>query len=65
MILNQLEKKYNTSNIMIIFVLYAPRDVALAKILLETSPVDIKVLVPNFKTKDQYNWKKRKTLLLQ
>lgn len=61
MILNQLEKKYNTSNIMIIFVLYAPRDVALAKILLETSPVDIKVLVPNFKTKDQYNWKKRKT----
>jgi hypothetical protein len=51
---------------MVIFVLYTPRDVALAKIILLTCPHQVKIIVPNFyfiyPYPDEYKWKKTKKL---
>jgi len=47
---------------MVIFVLYTARDVGLAKLILNTCPIPVLVIIPNLIYSDEYNWQKTKKL---
>ena len=46
----------------VIYLLNQSRDVSLAKLIVETSPVDVTVIINNASTMDEYRWEKRKGL---